>query len=556
MVYLESRQIRGQTYWYLVEKQRDGPRLVKTLNYYLGTPASLLERLRSKEPLPSGHLRLRSFPFGRAALLLRVAQDLDLLTLVDRNARKRPYPGLSVGQYLLLTLLARAYEPWSKAATGRWFDRESFLRFLWKTPHRVHGGSILANLRRLAEPGVQKRVERAVAQRLVAQGHRPSRLFWDVTNHSTYIEEGETLPTPGHAKDLRYDLNLVSTGLVVTEDHVPLFHETLPGNCDEHEVFAKAVEALTVRLVGLELDPGEMILVMDKGANSEENFAKATELMHVVGSVPSHLVPELMDHPVEEFTPLHETGRGTPLVGYLGRRELYGREWNVAVTYNAATARRKEATYRRYEARFRERMAKLQAGYLRTKGRATTYSGAAAEAAAQVFPPYRSVFRYAISEEPRQFTWEVDEPARARLFRRFGKRVFFTDLDWDAAAMARTYEERYKVEQDFAWIKGEEMMPFAPLFVRKDASIRAHAFLIVMGLMLWRLAFQRIRQAGIGASEGEILEALDELKVALVAEGKGGKLRAGRWVLEEHGPLAERLFRTMKLEEFVPTSRP
>lgn len=52
---------------------------------------------------------------------------------------------------------------------------------------------------------------------------------------------------------------------------------------------------------------------------------------------------------------------------------------------------------------------------------------------------------------------------------------------------------------------GDKMMSFSPLFVRKDASIRVHAFPIVVGSMLWRLGFQRIRQAGIGASEGEVL---------------------------------------------------
>ena len=554
MVYLETRKVRGQTYWYLVEKQRQGRRLVKTLNLYLGTPAGLLERLQGKASLPSSDLRLRSYPFGRAAALLSVANELELQQVVDHYGGKRKEPGFTIGQYLLLSILARAYEPWSKAATGRWFYRDSFLRFLWKAPHKVNSANILANLRHLADTTVQNRIEFALAQKLVAKGLRPSRLFWDVTNHSTYLEEGEDLPRPGHAKDRRYDLDLVSTGLVVTEDHVPLFHETLPGNCDEYEVFEQAVESLTVRLTRLELDPGEMVLVMDKGANSGENLAKATDLMHVVGSAPSHLVPDLMELSLEEYSPIHVTISGHRLLGYLTRRELYDQTWNVAVVYNNATARRKEEAYRKYEARFVTGIQKIKEGYERARGRPLGYGRAQALAAALVFPAYQSVFRYTISETPRHLAWSVDPQARDRMHRRFGKRVFFTDLDLDAEAMARTYDERWKIEEDFRWVKGEEMMPFSPLFVRKDESIRAHAFLVVLGLMLWRLAFRKLRQAGVKAKDGEIYDALDELKVALVGQSHGGKLRGGRWVLEERSPLAERLYNLLEMENWMPRS--
>lgn len=118
--------------------------------------------------------------------------------------------------------------------------------------------------------------------------------------------------------------------------------------------------------------------------------------------------------------------------------------------------------------------------------------------------------------------------------------------------MARTYDKRWKVEEDFRWVKGEEMMPFSPLFVRKDDIIRAHTFLVVLGLMLWRLAFRKIRQAGVKAKDGEIYDALDELRVALVGQSQGGKLRGGRWVLEEGSPLAERLYKSLEMERWVP----
>jgi hypothetical protein len=107
-----------------------------------------------------------------------------------------PTAGPTVGQYLLLTLLLRAYEPWSRAATGRWFGRDCFLRLVWSAPHRVSSAPIPANLRHLAAAALQKRIERALAQRLVREGLRPSLLLWDLPNGVSQIEEGRSFRRP------------------------------------------------------------------------------------------------------------------------------------------------------------------------------------------------------------------------------------------------------------------------------------------------------------------------------------------------------------------------
>ena len=340
--------------------------------------------------------------------------------------------------------------------------------------------------------------------------------------------------------------------LAVTEDHVPLLHEMGPGNLDESEVFPKTVEALAMRLMRLHLDTSEMILVTDKGPLSEDNLAKVREWMHVVAALPANMASDLMDLDLDRFSPLHATGGGHELLGYLAQRELYGQEWNVAVTYNAATARRKAETYARYEKKFLEGMAKLKEGYERTKGRQLSYPRAAEWAANLVSSDYVGVFRYELMPNPKEVSYGVNEERKATLLRRAGRRMFFTDLDLDAEGMAWTYEERTKIEEDFKWMKGDEVMPLSPLFVRKDESILAHSFLVVMGMLLWRLTWKRIREAGIHAPEGEVLEALDELDLVLMGRQKRGELKGGEWKLSDHGVLAGELFEKLKLGGEIP----
>ena len=551
MVHLEAKHIGGKTYYYLIEKGRVNGVSRKTKTVYLGTAEGIWQQLQGLQPTPDLKVRVKAYPFGPIAPLLRMAKNLRFVETVDHYAPKRT-SGFSVGQYLLLCILARALEPWSKAATGRWFYRKSFLRFVWDAPHQINSENILANLRELADLQVQQRIEAAFTKTLIERGLRPSLLLWDVSNWSNYIEQAETLPHSGKAKDRRYDLNLVSMALAVAEDHIPLMHETCPGNVDEGDVFGKTVEALAVRLTKLRLDTSEMILVMDKGPNSDANLAKVTEWMHVVGALPANLAPDLMDLDLDKFSPLHATGRGHELLGYLTRRKVYEQEFHIAVTYNAATAKRKAETFARYERRFLEGMAKLKEGYERTSGRQIGYPQAAQRAAELVPKDYASPLRYTLSPKPKTLEFHVDPEKKARLLRHFGRRMFFTDLDLNAEAMARTYEERTKIEEEFRWMKGDEMMPFSPLYVRKDESILAHAFMAVMGMMLWRLTWKWIRAEGILDEEREVLEALDELDLVLMSHARRGELRGGEWRIAEHGPLAEELLRKLQLEEEIP----
>lgn len=411
MVHLEAKHIRGKTYYYLIEKGRVHGISRKTKTVYLGTAEGIWKQLQGLQPAPVLKVRVKAHPFGPIAALLRMAKNLRFVETVDHYAQKRT-SGFSVGQYLLLCILARALEPWSKAATGRWFYRKSFLRFDWDAPHEVNSENILSNLRGPADLQVQRRIEEAFTKTLIERGLRPDLLLWDVSNWSNYIEQAETLPHSGKAKDRRYDLNLVSKALAVAEDHIPLMHETCPENVDEGDVFEKTVDALEVSLTRLHLETSEMILVMNKGTNSDANLAKVTEWKHVVGALAANLAPDLMDLDLDKFSPLHATGRGHDLPGYLTRRVVYQPEFNIAVTYNAVTAKRKTETYLLYEKRFLEWMAKLKEGYERTSGCQIGYPQAAQRAAELVPKDHASPLRYTLPLNPKTLEFHVDPEKR------------------------------------------------------------------------------------------------------------------------------------------------
>jgi len=80
---------------------------------------------------------------------------------------------------------------------------------------------------------------------MIEMGITPHMLFLDESNWFTYIEKGEELPGKGKIKQFRYDKNLISVGLAVSEDNVPFMHETYEGNMHDSNIFPRLLDTLT-----------------------------------------------------------------------------------------------------------------------------------------------------------------------------------------------------------------------------------------------------------------------------------------------------------------------
>lgn len=312
------------------------------------------------------------------------------------------------------------------------------------------------------------------------------------------------------------------------------------------DTFPEVFDALLKRLEHLDVATEKLYLVVDRGVNSNENFDEILGAMHLIASLKRNEARELFALPLEGFRTVGKDTKGELVMGKSARWNGFGRDWRVLVTYRPAEARYQQAKWEKAEGKVLSRVARYR------RMRPHVKQKAAMKTAALVPTDFASPLMYVLTPKPKTLEFHVDPEKKARLLRHFGRRMFFTDLDLDAEAIARTYEERTKIEEEFRWMKGDEMMPFSPLFVRKDESILAHAFMAVMGMMLWRLTWKWIRAEGIMAEEREVLEALDELDLVLMSHARRGELRGGEWKVAEHGTLAEELLRKLELEKEIP----
>jgi len=209
---------------------------------------------------------LDSWPFGGVYVLGQLWRELELDKVLGRG---------SVFERALFAMTAnRALQPYSKLyCQQQWLKEEVFL---------PEGQDLaLHQLYRAMDHLLshQERVEKAVFFKVADLLNADVDLiFYDTTNiHFEVDEEDEVrvkgpdrkvrgpLRKRGHAKNKRYDAPLVTVGLAVTRDGLPVRSWVFPGNTTDVTTIAR----VKADLKGWKL--GQCVFVGDAGMNSEEN---------------------------------------------------------------------------------------------------------------------------------------------------------------------------------------------------------------------------------------------------------------------------------------------
>jgi len=552
---LQPKRKKGNDYWYWMRTERvDGqPRV--TQQVYLGSADRIKEIVQAYKALP--RTPLKSYEFGMPAALLSAADDLGLIEAVEEAAGKERGSGLTMGQYLMLMVAGRCGRPMSKLKISEEFD-SSYLRLLWNVKGHLSCQNILDHMDRLDEEAME-RVEDRVASVLIDRGISPERLIFDTTNMVTHIENGGELPRKGPSKERRYDKNLLGLALTVGSGSVPLLHKTLPGNSSDINVFPRVVEGIRTRLERAGADAEKLILIVDRGNNSKDNFKGLPEGYRLVGSLKRNQVDEEMELPIDRYERLYENRKKNVILGYRTTGTHFGREWTVVVQYNEATERKRTRTYERELARSRRRLAKIQKQLEKPpgRGRPLTKQGLMKKIVEALPENHSQAIHWETEEweeelngrkrERFSLTFSLNKKKDAYYRRGFGKTAVFTDChDWTSEEIVRTYNSKYLVEDDFKWLKDRLLICVTPVYHRRDDRIRAHVFSCVMGLVLVRYTAWKLRDLGLSCRK--IFEKLEGIRVSLVQDNG---TREASFVVEQMDGVQSTMFTRLGLDRYV-----
>lgn len=553
MVSIVKRKRKGKNYWYAVRSERvDGkPKIV--WQKYLGSSEKIVNRMVQGEKAGIKDISVRTMPFGHVAALARANEELDFVGIVDRNTAKKDTGGLSVGQYLLLQLMGRAEGALSRKAVAEWFPG-SVAKLLMSSPHRMNAKNLLGQLD-YPTPGAIRAIEDELAARLLKLGLVPSMLLWDTTNFFTQIENGGDIPRKGHSKEKRNDRNLVGVGLAVSSDNVPFFHETFEANRHDSKVFSDVLDVIVERLAKLRVDMDKVVMVLDKGNNSDENIAEAVRRTHIIGTLRHDQAREYLEAPLTTYEPVD--GGKDGLTSYRTRGKHYGGDFTIVVTHNPRTEKKQRMRYEETKVKVLKELASIKKKVENRKRRGRKWTQTrAVRALVDAIPLYmRSVFDYDVRGKVGRgggliVEYSINKKKERLKYLSFGKIVHFTDLHgWSDGQVAAAYNAKYQVEDDFKWLKDKLLVPVKPVHVRTDQHIRGHVFVCVMGLLFYRFVQWKLRRQGLDISTKRLAELLDGIRLAILMNGKNRK--KGTIVVESMDREEARVFSMLGMGDFI-----
>ena len=500
-MYLVSRQIKGHRYWYLREKAKVGGTWKISHEEYVGSDAQLVERLRSRT-LDLRSVQVHTETFGELAAILDADQDLGLSETITRITGSP-----ITAQTLLAFLAGRAHEPVSKRGMRGWYGR-SALRYLRPNRPSLSSRAYLYHMDKLSDERVEA-ITYALGQRMAGNGYTPSLVFFDSTNFSTEQDPRpgdpeRQLPRAGHAKDGNRQAKLVGLATATTEQHLPAFHRVYPGNKNDARLFREVIGGMVGTLVKLGAKAENLCFVFDKGMNSKPGWAALTGAkVHFLTSVKRSQVADLMSLPLTKFRKAYATKQEEEIRTYRQERRVMGVKGVVVVAYNESARKRQVEDYARAKARFLTEGGKIvESSGKRHRGRPPTVAGTTRRIIALIPEKWVKVFRFHVGPTldegfPRLKVrvW-VDERAEREKEEGFGRTVIFTDReDWDDERIARTYYARSEMEEDYHVLKDVLLFPVMPILHRKDRRVKVHAFLCVMGLLIYRWIQLKVEKA-------------------------------------------------------------
>jgi transposase len=405
---------------------------------------------------------IKARPSGGSYLLRELWRRLNIDNRLEAVLKDRSFTA-PIREALFAMVANRALAPSSKLAIEQWAAEDVFLG-TEEDLQVQHFYRAMDFLLEHAEQ-IQQEVFWSTASLL---NLTVDLIFFDTTN--TYFEIDEPGPSElkayGKSKEKRDDLPLVTIGLAVTREGIPVKCWILPGN--QHD--AKSVDQIQKDLNAWNI--GRVVWVMDRGMSGEENrrILQRAGGQYILGEKLRgvHLNEAALSHP----------GRFKVVKDNLHVKEVFVGEGTghrrYVIAYNPEQAQvdriNREKTLDRLRCELdalnnskRRKTSKAQCNVLLNK----------------------SMGRYV--KELKSGKLKIDVAKVKQEEKLDGKYLLSTsDQHLSAEDIALGYKQLLEVERSFRTLKGT--LSLRPIYHSKDDRIRSHVLLCWLSLLLIRIA--------------------------------------------------------------------
>lgn len=539
------------------KKRGSGKSVVRTRAIYLGTAERILKLVQEKrEPLD---ITLREF--GLVAAAYQTATEIGLQEILAKHLPGER-AGLAQWVYFFLTIVNRLDHATSNNRMRHWLEKTILPQVMGLDTAKLNGKNFwyaaddvvsekeLRAKRQSGHPtddpftGLPEdtftQIETELFERIDAlMGLSPAVICYDTTNFYTFIEEPKRsqLACSCHSKEGKHHLKHVGLLMAVEKSHgVPLLSRVYQANRHDSKIFSCILSDLVATLKRLCGSESDLVVVLDKGNNSKENFEAMTGNISWIGAlVPSHH-KELIDLDLA-----HYHGFWKDIRYYQCRKTIMGIPCSVVLSFNAATARKQGHSLTRGIEKLAREVRTKWDGY--KKKPKVLPQGMQTLLKKSDYGPCLT-----LKVEDGELTIAHNRPEIEEREKRFGKSLIFSNmLGAEPGRLIETYHERNTVEDDFRLLKDETIIRLRPIRHWTDTKIRTYAFCCVIALSLMRVMQWKVAKTLYQMSPQLLKDELSDIKQTLSVYS----LTETKTKISHRSAVQKQLWKVFKLDDIA-----
>lgn len=490
---------------------------------YLGSAATIKKKLLGiREPV-----QVKSMHFGFVAAIYKTAEETGLIDLLKKSITGKRN-GIENWKYFLVAIINRIQHATSKEQMGAWaastilpelliFDPKKMnSKSFWYATDDVISESELKDSRNGSKNDEEdifvqtndktfRHIEQELVKNILGKyGIDPDIVLYDTTNFFTFFSQtnDSELAKSGHNKDGRHNLRQVGLAMCVEQRYgIPLYHVVYAGNCHDSKTFHQAITELLFTLKESLRLSKDLILIIDKGNNSKENFEKLKGQLELIGSLSVHDYNNLADKPLIEYAGCFQSKKY-----YTMLQEIHGQGFKLILTYDKKLYRKNEYSFYKSIEKFKEKVRQKWQDYKRPPERVP--KGVKTMLSQSKHKKYIK-----IKYRKGQAVFEFVEPEIERKKKYWGKHILFSNNTKNTAErIIDLYGSKDKVEKGFGILKSPDLVRWMPMRHWTDSKIRAFAFCCVASLMMIRIMELKAERADLKMSPNVIKQELMDLQ--------------------------------------------
>lgn len=553
---------KGNPYYYAVETKRINGQSRIVWQKYLGTIESIIARKNKSSSSTVNEVDI--FEAGGIAAMLRIAQKLKLVEIIDKVVPKRDQ-GVSVGQYILLAAINRIFAPCSKLQMDEWYQK-CVLNRLWKFPPVSFSSQNFWNHMDLISEDNIDQIQEEIARRLKSEFKiDPTMILYDTTNFFTYVATGNhrnTIAKRGRNKVKRDDLRQVGLALLVSKDfQIPLFHKTYQGNRPDRGLFIETATEVTKFQKKTFGSISTTTLVFDKGNISEDAIEKLIVAQQpFVCAIPKNTDNGLFATNLDNLTCV----AGLPgTKAYSQLIEIWNTKLKSVLVYSESffTSELVEFTesLRKCEQQLQDLEKWLAKGPTRPSD-AKYFSESTVRKKVDniISKPYmRDVIDIKITTVKKisRLQYSINRNSFEAITRtQLGRTLMVTSqLEWSEKEIIDAYRSQQYIEGAFKLMKNKDYLHWQPSFHWTDQKLKVHSLYCVIALLLATLAHKTAVDNGIDITLLQMIDELNDIReVALIhTPQKNEPRQANQIVLSRMSPKQKKLSEILEIQTML-----